>query len=98
MIRFVQTGWACPEQYDAYKGERKVGYLRLRHGHFRVDYPNCGGEVLYSAYPIGDGCFDADERDEYLTAAAEAIEKKLGCTGPVKYTLENFIDPITWQE
>lgn len=39
---------ACPEQYDAFIGDRKVGYLRLRWGEFRVDYPDCGGEMTYA--------------------------------------------------
>lgn len=30
-IHLVKTCEACPEQYDAYLGEKRVGYLRLRH-------------------------------------------------------------------
>jgi plasmid stability protein len=33
VVRLVRTCFACPEQYDAFIGEEKVGYLRLRHGH-----------------------------------------------------------------
>ena len=66
-----------PEQYDVFKDGRQVGYLRLRHGSFRVDVPDCGGETIYSASPNGDGGFDDDERAHYLKAAVEAIHKHL---------------------
>jgi hypothetical protein len=73
VVRFVQTCFACPEQYDAFIGEEKVGYLRLRHGHFRVECPDVFGETVYEASPNGDGIFDDDERAEYVQAAQEAI-------------------------
>jgi hypothetical protein len=76
-IRLDLTCGACPEQYDAYVSEdgvdRQVGYLRLRHGAFRVDYPDCGGKTLFSANPKGDGAFDDDEREHYLKMARWAI-------------------------
>lgn len=78
MIRLVKTCSACPEQYDAFEDGKQVGYLRLRHGEFRVDYPDCGGETIYTATPNGDGeFFDDDERDYFLRFAVDAIEKKL---------------------
>ena len=77
MIRLVKTCGACPEQYDAYLGDLRVGYLRLRHGSFRVDYPDAGGEKIYQANPKGDGMFEEDERDYYLRCAVDAIERKL---------------------
>jgi hypothetical protein len=76
-ITLVLTGAGCPEQYDAFLGSEKVGYLRLRHGHFRVDYPSYGGETIYEASTIGDGVFDAKERNHYLTKAVAAILRKL---------------------
>lgn len=82
MIRLVKTCSACPEQYDAFLGDVRVGYLRLRHGAFRVDYPDCGGETIYEASPNGDGCFDDDERDGYLRFAVDAIQRRLA--GEVK--------------
>jgi hypothetical protein len=77
MIKLVQTCYACPEQYDAFIGDVQVGYLRLRHGRFRVDVPNCGGQTIYEASPQGDGIFDHDERDYYLRFAVDAIERHL---------------------
>jgi hypothetical protein len=74
-IRLVQTSSACPEQYDALdEGGKLVGYLRLRHGHFTVECPDCGGTLVYLARPEGDGCFASDEQDRYLRHAVRAIE------------------------
>lgn len=72
-MRLVQTCGACPEQYDAYVAGRQVGYLRLRHGYFTVDFPDCGGETVYEASTIGDGVFDPSERDHHIQRAKEAI-------------------------
>lgn len=71
----IKTCSACPEQYDVYKGKMRIGYLRLRHGFFRADYPDCGGETVYEAEPKGDGIFEDDERDKYLNEAVEALLK-----------------------
>ena len=35
------TCFACPEQYDVFLDGEQVGYLRLKHGVFRCDYPAC---------------------------------------------------------
>jgi len=75
-IYLVKTCTACPEQYDAFLDAPdgpKAGYLRLRHGAFRVDYPDAGDETIYRASPNGDGEFDDDERDYYLRFAVAAI-------------------------
>jgi len=69
-IELVQTCFACPEQYDAYFEGKIVGYLRLRHGYFRAEYL---GEVVYDANTIGDGIFDSDERELYLSESKRAI-------------------------
>jgi hypothetical protein len=76
--KLVRTSWACPEQYDVFgpKGE-KVGYLRLRHGRFRADVPDCGGETVYESHPKGDGVFYDEERMEELTKAVAAIKAKI---------------------
>jgi len=84
MIRFHKTCDACPEQYDAYKGTEYVGYLRLRHGRFTVE--DVSGNLLYSATPKGDGCFDSDERDHYLSIAAKHLER-LGGKATSKYVV-----------
>lgn len=69
----VETCNACPEQYDVFLGSQKVGYLRLRHGHFSAEYTPTG-ETVYSANPEGDGVFEPHERNRYLNDAVEAID------------------------
>lgn len=96
------TCGACPEQYDAFLDGKQVGYLRLRHGEFRVDYPECGGETIYRASPKGDGAFDSDERDYYLRFAVDAILKvlKLGLPPgpPPAPDVEYEIDGTPWKD
>ncbi len=45
-LYFELTCGACPEQYDVYRGQVQVGYVRLRHGCLSVESPDCGGKVL----------------------------------------------------
>ena len=74
-ISLVMTCGGCPEQYDAYNGKgQKVGYFRLRHGNFTVDYGGCGGETIYRAHPDGDGLFEAYERDHFLREGIDALK------------------------
>lgn len=72
-IWLKQTCGACPEQYDALYDGKTVGYLRLRHGYFSVSCPGTSGEIVYDSEPNGDGVFDADEREEHLQKAKEAV-------------------------
>jgi hypothetical protein len=69
-IKLVQTCGACPEQYDAYLDGELLGYMRLRHGGFRVEYR---GEVIYRGDPKGDGCFEDSERIKFLNIGCRAI-------------------------
>lgn len=73
--RLERTCFACPEQYDVYAGDEIVAYLRLRHGSFRADVPDCGGDTVYTANPEGDGIFEDDERQKFLTEAILAVQK-----------------------
>lgn len=75
MIRLRLTCVACPEQYDAFDGDKQVGYLRLRHGGFTVECPDVGGVLVYEAHPVGDGIFEDNERDYFLRFAVDAIQK-----------------------
>lgn len=76
-IKLEQTCGACPKQYDAFFKDKQVGYLRLKHGVFRVDVPNCRGETIYEDFPESDSCFDSDEREHYLDIAKQKIKKYL---------------------
>jgi len=75
---------ACPEQYDVLdENGAVVGYLRLRHGNFRAEAfvarPDGGQDefIVYTASPVGDGCFEHDERVTYLDHALDAIERRI---------------------
>lgn len=77
-IELKKTCSQSPEQYDAFYKGKQVGYLRLRHGEFRVDYPKCGEEtIFYTEEMQGDGIFEDDERDEFLLRAKQAIVERL---------------------
>ena len=93
MLRLKKTSVACPEQYDAYDGDKQVGYLRLRHGHFTVRCPDVDGEIVYMTNPKGDGIFEEDERDRHLRYAVDAIEKWMLVGHPpgpdVRYVIED---------
>lgn len=93
MITFKldKTCWACPEQYDVYLNGEQVGYLRLRHGSFRCDYPDCGGKTVFSAYPDGDGCFTEEERDPMLRKALAALKEELNIDEPFKYEITSSV-------
>lgn len=76
-FQLVKTCAACPEQYDVLRGERQVGYLRLRSGYFRCDYPDVDGKTIYEHYFEDKlkGMFDdEDERRKYLTEALTALK------------------------
>lgn len=95
-IRLVQTCYAFPEQYDAFDGDKQVGYLRLRHGFFTVECPDTGGKLVYESQPDGDGMFEAEERSKHLDAAVLAIENWMLSQvdrGRPKYTIQALPDP-----
>lgn len=75
--RLVLTCSMCPEQYDVFFGPLQVGYLRLRHGEFSVTYPDVGGEELWDTKPLGEGSFEEEEREGYLTEAVKRIDERI---------------------
>lgn len=77
-LHFVltMTSLAFPEQYDVTLDGRQVGYLRMRHGHFWVYYPDADGARVYEAELSEDfshGIFSPEERDAQLPLALDAI-------------------------
>ncbi len=99
MLKLILTCSACPEQYNAVDADTgvHVGYLRMRHGFFSVDYEENGAdERVYEAQPRGDGLFDAGERDYYLKWAVAKLEERRANGAPlgmppapdVKYVVE----------
>jgi len=76
-LELCLTCGACPEQYSVFKDGIQVAYYRLRHGTFRVDYPDCGDETIYEAEPQGDGVFENTERFKYMIEAMHKVLNKL---------------------
>ena len=82
-IELQRTCGACPEQYDAYfdygddEGPQLVGYLRMRHGQFTVEVPYVGGKLVFISHTRGDGTFEVEEREHFLTVACKAIKDEL---------------------
>lgn len=75
--RLKCTSIACPEQYDVFDPDgQQVGYLRLRSGWFRADYPDHGGATVYSVQTKGDGLFDDNERERQIRAAIQALQNR----------------------
>lgn len=77
-LDFKKTCDACPEQYDVFKGDKMVGYVRLRWGVLSCSYPNYLGEEIYSKSfdDAWQGEFDDDnERNKYLIIIAKEINK-----------------------
>lgn len=100
-IELVCTCGACPEQYDAFIGDEMVGYFRLRHGRFRVEYPDTGGDILISESTIGDGIFDEEERMDCLTRGCRAIisriaedQRKDALTKDDKFEILDLIEEV----
>ena len=73
-IKLVKTCAGRPEQYDAFIGDRQVGFLRLRHGLFTVYYPDGNGDEMYCSRTDGDGEFTNDERKYKLDYAVKVIQ------------------------
>lgn len=81
-LDFVKTCSVCPEQYDVFNGKGKqVGYVRLRWGELTCEYPDVGGEYIYTT-AIGDGYTgefeNQEQREHHLNAIADKIIKKMG--------------------
>lgn len=87
---FERTCLACPEQYVVWMGDRTIGYMRLRWGHFHVLYfiesdpPNPPRRTIYEADTIGDGMFTDEERDYHLGAARDAFIAALRAEGKIE--------------
>jgi hypothetical protein len=75
--KLVQTCAMCPEQYNVFKKNQQVGYLRLRHGYFTVSCPDVNGTEVHFDMSCGYNSFMDDERDFHLTNAVKAIDRYL---------------------
>ena len=75
-IVFAQITGICPQQFYAYLGTRRVGYVRLKYGCLTCEYDGCGGEVVFQATTEGYDCFENDEENVFLVAIAKAILRR----------------------
>jgi hypothetical protein len=78
--KLICTSCGCPEQYEVFKDDKQVGYLRLRGGVFRIDYPDIDGFKLYEKIFDGElykGNFEDEERAYYLSLAIYFIESMI---------------------
>lgn len=78
---FLNTCGTCPEQYDVYRVNGELcGYVRLRWGTLRADYPSIDGDSIY-VHSFNDdfkGTFDSDEeREFYLHKIALTYQNKI---------------------
>lgn len=77
-MKLLQTCRAAPEQYNLIDEGVTIGYLRLRHGHFRAHAYGPSGPCVYETTTIGDGMFDPTERKEHISKAIAAIIMEVG--------------------
>lgn len=81
--KLVNTCSACPEQYDVYREDKLVGYLRLRHSKFTARSVN--DDVIVYEKIIQDNLEDSmvgaflseDQRISELTAAIDFLDNHL---------------------
>lgn len=81
-LEFYETCSACPEQYEVYdSNDNHVGYVRLRWGYLKCNYPDVDGETIYFV-EFDDGWmgrFESEEqREKYLNNIADKILEKIG--------------------
>lgn len=79
---FINTCYACPEQYDVKLEDMMLAYIRLRFGHLTVEVPDVGGTLIYKhTFQNAEmkGCFSSDEeRDLFLSHIEKLLEKYYG--------------------
>lgn len=82
-FEFKETCSACPEQYDVYLEGKQVGYVRLRWGGLRCDYPDVGGDTIYT-HNFEDGLLGAftnnNVRNYHLEKIAESLYNRISQT------------------
>ena len=93
-LKLVQTCDYCPEQYDVFHGNERVGYIRYRSGRFTCQ-PVSDGKLLniYLLERTDEswGSIPDDKRDEWLNECKNALadfwstirdaEQQLTCEG-----------------
>ena len=77
-LHFLLTCSACPEQYDVEDQHgNSCGYIRLRHGELRCDYPYIGCETIYFDDEWMGSFDDNEQRMKYLRTIADKLLAKI---------------------
>jgi len=71
-LRLTSSGY--PEQYDVYRGEEQVGYIRAEGMIAEARVPAHGGALVYDERIDGYGSFTQRERLKHLRRATLAID------------------------
>ena len=64
-LQFTETCSACPEQYDVYKDNIQIAYIRLRWGTLRCEVPDYTTIYEYNFDDNFQGCFYCEESRQY---------------------------------
>jgi hypothetical protein len=76
---FRRTCWACPEQYDVFKDDKYVAYIRKRWGRLTV-YPVKDSEIAWDNVLYSETDTDPYSGTiENLGATLDRISKALDC-------------------
>jgi len=79
-LTLIKTCEACPEQYNVFRDEDKVGYIRLRNGFLSVYCPDCFKKCVYSKKFNNENLdwFKSEkERKKYLNLCKQRIKEFL---------------------
>lgn len=78
-LKFVLISSCSPEQYDVYKKDKQVGYIRLRYGTVTLRYPDSEGDLIYGkSYDTIYGQFPTrKERRKELRKIAKIINEEI---------------------
>ena len=79
-LNLIQTYSPRPEQYNAIFDGFLAGYIRLMDGNISVEYPACGGELLFQTNVTGE--IGEVERDHFLRLAITAIRHRIAIDRP----------------
>jgi len=77
--KFVETCSMCPEQYEVFKDDKQVAYIRVRWSYANCEVPDCGGTVIHEINvdegTMTGGFIDENQRDEFFNKVIEVLEK-----------------------
>lgn len=82
-VELRRVSKVMPESYELFRNGLEIGYLRLRHGHFKVYHISQPTNPVYDTGTIGEGSFqDQFERESELRAGIIAVLREDGVRHP----------------